>query len=62
MFIEAYKPLVINLVTGPKANDIEISLPVILARDLAGKVLDCRAILIWLQSASIFLLGLVTCF
>ena len=57
MFIKAYKPLVINLVTGPRAIDIEISLLVMLARDLAGRALDWKASVIWLQSASILPCG-----
>ena len=57
MFIKVYRLLVINLVTGPRAIDIEISLPVMLASDLADRILECRASFIWLQSAAIFSSG-----
>ena len=43
MLISAYRLLVINLVTGPRAMDFEIILPVILAMDLAGSALDIIA-------------------
>ena len=52
-----YRLLVINLVTGPRAIDIEINLPVMLARDLADRALECRASFSWLQRAAIFSSG-----
>ena len=61
MFIKVYRLLVINLVTGPRAIDIEINLPVMLARDLADRALACRASFSWLQRAAIFLVGPLTC-
>ena len=54
MLTSAYKPLVISLATGPRAVDMEIILPIRLAKNLADSSVSDKTLVNWTCNVEIF--------